>query len=278
MIFEGNSGEYFDIQQVKSNDYNPLTAQRNETLKIIWFKSDGAELIIDSQSYIFNKNEIIFLTQFHQVSIVSDFEAEILRFNRPFYCVIDHDSEVSCKGVLFYGSSEIPRIKMEKQELEVLETVWKLSVFEFEMQDSLQMEMLQMMLKRILILCTRVYKKCCIGEHVDTQQHDLIREFNYLVEKHFKTKHAVSDYADLLYKSPKTISNSFKKLGSKSPLQFIHDRIMLEARRLLWYTEQDISEIAYDLGYSDIQSFSRFFKKNQLISPREYRNLREGKN
>ncbi len=62
-------------------------------------------------------------------------------------------------------------------------------------------------------------------------------------------------------KSPKTLSNVFKKMEAKSPLQFINDRLMLEARRLLRYADMSISEVGYEIGFADVQAFSRFLKK-----------------
>ena len=145
-------------------------------------------------------------------------------------------------------------------------------MFTIEMQskDNLQMEMLRMMLKRYLILCTRIYKE---QEQfpVDSQQSDLIREFNFLVEGHFRTKHTVAEYADLLNKSPKTLSNIFSKSGFKTPLQYIHERKMLEARRLLQHSERSIKEITFEVGFEDLQTFSRFFKKHEGVSPSEFR-------
>jgi AraC-like DNA-binding protein len=133
------------------------------------------------------------------------------------------------------------------------------------------MEMLQMMLKRYLILCTRLYKQQHHLLAIEASSMDIIREFNYLVENHFKTKHTVAEYADLLNKSPKTLSNLFAKLGSKSPLSFIQDRKMLEAKRMLRYSDKAVKEIAYELGYEDIQTFSRFFKNNEGLSPSEFK-------
>jgi len=46
---------------------------------------------------------------------------------------------------------------------------------------------------------------------------------------------------------------------------------MLEAKRLLHYSDTQIQEIAFKVGYSDIQSFSRFFKKQTGVSPSKYR-------
>ena len=128
-----------------------------------------------------------------------------------------------------------------------------------------------MMLKRILILCTRIYKSQINYSEVDNDQVDLLRNYNFLVEKHFKELHQVSDYANLLNKSPKTISNVFKKVSDKSPLEIIKNRILIEARRLLSNHENTISDVAYALGYNDVQSFSRFFKGIEKISPKAYR-------
>ncbi|GLR18989.1 AraC family transcriptional regulator [Portibacter lacus] len=274
MVYTGRTGEYFELRNInRENDYH-LKEIKPDTLRMLWFTSPNSILIIDGIPYEFKENEIVFLTQFHNVEYGNVDAVKMLRFNRPFYCILDHDSEVGCKGVLYYGAAKLPIIQVSGVELEILNTVWKMSILEFEMKDNLQQEMLQMMLKRILILCTRIYMKQYEDDLLSSKQHDLIRDFNFLVETNFKTKHAVADYATLLHKSPKTISNVFKKNGEKSPLKFIQERIMLEARRLIFYTEKQISEIAYELGFSDIQSFSRFFKKHEDISPSEFREKR----
>jgi|TARA_B110000971_G_C19731200_1_gene373136 AraC-like DNA-binding protein len=142
---------------------------------------------------------------------------------------------------------------------------------EMESVDELQLEMLQMLLKRLLILLTRLYKMQDDFSEANPNQMEQVREFNYLIEKHFKTKHSVAEYAELMFKSPKTLSNLFSKLGAKTPIQYIQDRIMLEARRLLTYTDKSIKEVAYEIGYEDIPTFSRFFKKKEGLSPTDFK-------
>ena len=271
MKFIGKQNEYFEIQEINDTNCYHLEETEKNVLRLLWFTSDGNKLIIDSEKYTFDKNQIVCLTQFHNVKFEYVNTVNLLRFNRQFYCVVDHDSEVGCKGILYYGAAKIPKLTMDGIHLEVLQTAWKMAILEFEMRDSLTQETLQTTLKRILILCTRVYKLQNKNQQLSNEQDNLVRDFNYLVEKNFKTKHSVAEYADLLYKSPKTISNTFKKLGEKSPLQFIQERITLEARRLLFYTDKDVSEIAYDLGFQDVQTFSRFFKKQEGSSPTNFR-------
>jgi len=270
MKFFGNAGEYLQFETIDTKSCNTLNESEESQLTALWFLGENNELVIDSKSHLFNKNEIVFLTEFHNVEPIHFEAIRLLRFSRSFYCILDHDTEVGCKGVLFFGASQLPIIKIPAAELEKYELLWKMFRIEMESNDSLQIEMLQMMLKRYLILSTRIYKtqKKYPTEKKDA---DIIREFNFLVEQHFKTKRKVKEYADLLYKSPKTLANLFAKMGTKTPLQFIQHRVMLEAKKLLTYSNLPIKEIAYEVGFEDIQSFSRFFKNHEGHSPSEYK-------
>lgn len=270
MKITGSINDFIELKELGVPDCGIFDTPEASSLTVIWFKEDNNQFVIDGKPYTFNKNQIVFLTEFHQVKVVRKEVSKFLRFNRSFYCIVDHEEEVSCRGLLFYGASNVPTVSIPEAELEHFELVWKMFTIEMASKDNLQMEMLRMMLKRYLILCTRIYKQ---QEQFpgDDQHSDLIRDFNFLVEGHFKTKHTVVEYADLLNKSPKTLSNIFSKSGFKTPLQYIHNRKMLEARRLLQHSEESIKGIAFEIGFEDIQTFSRFFKKNEGISPSEYR-------
>ncbi|PCI33250.1 MAG: AraC family transcriptional regulator [Flavobacteriaceae bacterium] len=270
MKFIGNSNEYLRFETLEQTDYSVFKEIKEESLTVLWFQENDNEFVIDGKIYTFHKNQIIFLTEFHKVTANHFNSTRFLRFNRTFYCVIDHDAEVGCKGLLFYGASQLPIINISKKVLLQFETLWVMFKIEMQSKDNLQIGMLQMMLKRYLILCTRLFKiqDKYPEEKIET---DIIRDFNFLVEQHFKTKHTVTEYADLLNKSPKTLSNLFSKIGSKTPLQYIQERKMLAARRSLRYTNMQIQEIAYEIGYDDLQTFSRFFKNQEGVSPTVYK-------
>lgn len=271
MRYSGSTNEFLELVSVEAPNCSVLKESLKDSLTILWFETDHNVLNIDGVEHTFQKNQIVCLTEFHKVEAVSVHHLRLLRFNRPFYCIVDHDNEVGCKGILFFGASQLPVVTIPAEELEKFQTVWKMFLLEMQSVDDLQFEMLQTMLKRYLILVTRLYKQQCPNRSFDENTQDIVRELNYLVEQHYRTKHTVSDYAEMLHKSPKTISNIFSKLSVKTPLQFIQDRKMLEARRLLHYTDKPVKEIAYELGYEDIQAFSRFFKVQEHVSPTEYR-------
>ena len=103
-----------------------------------------------------------------------------------------------------------------------------------------------------------------------------VRRFYVLVEQHFKEKKQVQDYADMLCKSPKTLSHLLSLYNLPSPLKVIHQRVEAEAKRLLLYSEMTAKEIAHLLGFEDQASFSRFFKKVSGESITQYkRQLKE---
>ena len=275
MHLKGPTDEYFELRVLDDNDCEVIKEPIESSLSILWFQDDQSELKIDGKSKRFYKNEILFLTEFHKIEINRIGVIQFIRFNRSFFCIINHDSEIGCKGVLFFGSSNMPVIKIPKSDLRKFESFWKMFLLESEEQDSFQIEMIHTMLKRYVILCTRIYKDQ--NNLIHEEETSLIREFNFLVEQHFRDKHKVADYASLLNRSPKTLSNIFQKHSSKSPLQFIQNRKILESKRLLGYSDFQVQEIGYQIGYDDIQSFSRFFKKQTGHSPISYRMNVSGK-
>lgn len=274
MQYIGKTNEFLRLTNIKIGTTEILKQRVENGLSIYWNRNQTAVLEIDAQEYQIEPNQLVFITEYHRVEAKQIDEIRFIQFNRPFYCIIDHDSEVGCKGILFFGSSRVPIVTIPEDELEKFEILWRMFCIEMESKDDLQLEMLQTMLKRLLILCTRVYKEQQQMLDTDPSQVDIVREYNFLVEHHFRQKHNVADYADLLNKSAKTLSNLFLQLRQKTPLQIIQDRILLEARRLLYYTDKPIKEIAYEIGFEDIQTFSRFFKNKENISPKDYREQR----
>jgi len=271
MIYKSNNSEFLQLECINSTNCFHLKETIDDGLTLVWFEDDTTVLNIDNADYAFKANQVVCFTEFHKVAVKHIGKARLIKFNRQFYCIVDHDIEVGCKGILFFGATTLPVIDIPADEYEKFIALWKVFNNEMESKDELQLSMLQMLLKRFLILCTRLYKRQ--QPQADVTTIDVVREFNYLVEKHYKTKHTVAEYAGLLNKSPKTVANIFTKWGSKTPLQYIQDRKMLEAKRLLVYTDKPVKEIADELGFIDIQTFSRFFKRQQQLSPTDYKEL-----
>ena len=238
-----------------------------ELYKILWCKEAGVTINIDGYDVVLKINQVVFCTPLNVVSLSQQEGLLAIVFNREFYCIQNHDTEVSCNGFLFFGSSQPPIITLCEKDQKGFESMFYLFQEEFETKDNIQEEMLRVMLKGLLITSSRLIKKTLPNPKMPKTQLDLIRKYHVLVEQHFKEKHKVVDYADLLFKSPKTLSNLFKKIGNKSPLKIINERIVLEAKRLLLFSDKSAEEIGYDLGYTEAAHFSKFFKRQVGTPP-----------
>lgn len=277
MNFQGINNESIELNIIDNKTSITFNNHASSSLQFVWLKGKNIETIYENAKQPLEDNTILCLTSFDKLDIINLESARVIKFNREFYCVKEHDKEVSCKGLLFYGSNQLPYFKIPETELDKFDTLWKMFQIEMKSKDGLQLEMLQMMLKRFIILSTRIYKSQMNFSKLKVSEVDLVREFHFLVEQHFKTKHSVKEYALLLYKSSKTIGNIFSQVSDKSPLQIIHERIHLEAKRMLRYTDKSIKEIAFELGFEDLQTFSRFFKRIEKLSPTAFKNMPLGK-
>ncbi|MEM6737037.1 MAG: helix-turn-helix domain-containing protein [Bacteroidota bacterium] len=258
----------YDEKQFNGSSFD----KDKDLLTIVWNIGETQNVLVDDGDFFLKKHQIVVFNTNQSFSFQHPENIVAWRFNRDFYCIIDHDYEVSCVGILFFGNREVPQIQLDTRDQKKLELLFNVFVDEFEeAEDNLKTEMLRVVLKRLIVKLTRTYKKQVQFSDFGEGEIEIIRQFNLMVEQNFKQYHQVQDYADLMHKSSKTISNLFTKRSNQSPLEVIHKRILLEAKRLLIYTDKTAKEIAHELGFSDIPNFSRFFKKNTGFSPSQYR-------
>lgn len=260
-----------DAVQTKAQQGAQYT--RGALYTLVFNTGSDTELELDGIRYVFPSGAFVPI-MFSQRFRFLDAQGLVMwQFNREFYCIVNHDHEVGCAGFLFYGSWG-PMILLAPPAMQrkcaLLVEVFK---EEFDNNDTIQGGMLRMLLVRLIILLTRLAKEQMLQQHA--QQHEekfqLLRQYNLLVELHYKQEHEVSFYAAKLFKSPKTLANAFARFGTGTPSQILHNRLLVEAKRCLQYGASSIKEIAFALGFEDAGHFSRFFKNLAGLSPSDYR-------
>jgi AraC family transcriptional activator of pobA len=97
----------------------------------------------------------------------------------------------------------------------------------------------------------------------------LLFDFYQLLEINYRNNRGVPFYIDKLVTTEKKLSSIIKKHTGLSPLQVIHNRILLEAKRLLLFEKITHKEISYQLGFDSPPSFSAFIKSKTGYSPSE---------
>lgn len=247
------------------------TGRKQRLLTVAWNTGPDQLIVIDGLEYVFPTGSVLPLVVHQTFRFGQADNVVAWQFDREFYCIIDHDREVSCSGLLFYGRPEPMFLQLTDDERAKLTALLLVFEDEFATRDTIQGEMLRMLLKRLIIKLTRLVKAQYVEQTLSDSSLELIRQYRMLVEQHYRQEHQVAYYADRLNKSPKTLTNVFARHGQDSPLQIIHDRIGLEARRLLSFTDKSAKEIAYELGFDEVSNFSRFFKNLFAVPPAEFR-------
>lgn len=238
---------------------------------IVWNRGAQLTVVIDGEEHELKTNTVLPLMFDQTFSIENANDVVAWQFNREFYCIIDHDAEVSCVGFLF-GAGDKVFIEINDLVRTKFESLFHLFTTEFQTKDTIQKEMLLVLLKRLIIDITRLARSTYVPDpRMQGEKLDIFRQFNLLVEANFRNEHSVNFYAQQLNKSPKTLSNLFPQYNQKTPLQIIQARIITEARRLLSYTDKPVKEITYELGFEDPAYFSNFFKRYTSLSPADFR-------
>ncbi|MBE9603501.1 helix-turn-helix domain-containing protein [Acetobacteraceae bacterium H6797] len=101
----------------------------------------------------------------------------------------------------------------------------------------------------------------------DAGQIAMVEGFRALIEAEFRAHLPLADYARRLGTSTARLTRACRQVTGLSPLDLVHERLMLEAKRLLTYTSMSVSEISYGLGFSDAAYFSRFFARRAGVPP-----------
>jgi AraC-like DNA-binding protein len=109
------------------------------------------------------------------------------------------------------------------------------------------------------------------GASSESRAVQLTRKFRILVRKEFKTLKSPSAYAGLFNISPGYLTEVIREVTGKSAQHWIHQEVLIEAKRLLSFTQLSVKEIACELGYSDHAYFSRLFSKVEGCPPTEFR-------
>jgi AraC family transcriptional activator of pobA len=120
------------------------------------------------------------------------------------------------------------------------------------------------------------------GQHTERRDGDdaaaleLFRRFSAVLERDFTAHHDAGWYADALAMPPAALSHALSQVVGKSTKELITDRVMVEAARLLRFTDRTVGEIAWQTGFSDPLYFSRAFKRHNGQPPTVFRDQTRG--
>jgi len=260
--------EIYDVSEGKTD-----VPHRHDYYTVVWVIEAEGLHHIDFIDYKLDTNQVYFIhpEQVHAISLNKRPRGIVLTFTSDFLIESGIDEKFVLDLKLFESCTNNPPIEIGAAIGNRLNLIVEQLNYEIKKLDSYNYAAIGSLLKLFLIECYRSSdeeknrKKLRLAGSID-----LVSRFKSLVESNFKKMQKVKDYAAMLVVTPNYLNEVISQATGKSAKEYIQDRIILEAKRLIVFSELNLKQIAFELGYEDYAYFSRVFKNHQKITFSRY--------
>lgn len=252
----------------------PTDAPHRHTYYEILFIEEGQGFHeIDFHSYNVHGSGLHFLTpgQVHLLNFSTSCQGFIVAFSEDFYTFFNPESPGLSQFSFFQPGRKQPIISLSETERHYFH-----NIMENMVSDHLNGETDQTMIGKYLGLLIQkcgylAQRELHAADSTSNPVPELVGRFQEMVEKNFREMHEVQQYALKLKVSPDYLSKIVKKYLGTPSQEYILDKLLLEAKRLLVFTNLSSKEIAYHIHMEDPSYFGRIFKRKTGLTPNEYR-------
>ena len=254
-----NAGSGYDIFQPHRHNY----------YEIFFFSTGGGTHTIDFNEVPIESHSVHFISpgQVHLMKRSPESKGHIILFSREFYHCQGNSGNDLFAFPFLHNNTLIPVLQLDADSFQTF-SLFLLQIR--EEQDNHNSEVLRAYLELILRKCKSLFTDATPQVHSKDQE--LFTRFRLLVENEYRTNRQPSSYASALFITEKKLNQVCKSETGLSVGDFIRDRVLLEAKRLLHNADYTVKEIGYFLGFEDPSYFNRFFKTNTGLTAVEFRN------
>lgn len=268
-----NSGFTISLLEKSYVSYDATQPHRHNYFEVLFFNDKGGFHEIDFTNYGIDKYSLHFVLpgQVHLLRRSNNVTGYVISFSYDFLFESISRPLLEETGLLTQ-LEESPVLNLNKTVLlkksqDLLNELY----FEFTNVNSDKLIAISFLFASFLVTVKRI--KDLPGKLTERikQLTEISKKFKSLVEANYKEHKTVSDYASLLNISSGHLNDTCKKDFGKPASQLVYERLVLEAKRLLYHSPDSIKEIAADLNFQDASYFSRFFKGHTQLTPDEFR-------
>jgi AraC-like DNA-binding protein len=267
----------FDIYDLsvyqKKNVEHSSKPHTHSFYQIIWFKNNTGKHFIDFKSYDIKKDRLFFVAknQVHYFENRADYEGYLIHFNESF--ILNNETDINFfLAYHIFNNTSNPYFQVSKDiENQIFSYFSQIDHESSKVEEFGNNAILSHLLKSLLLIIEREKRRNIEIDQKKPNQNKTYLIFRNLLENNFHKNWAVSDYANELSISTKSLNAVIKSELGITVSQTITDRVILEAKRKLTHSNVYINQIGYDLGFKDPYYFIKYFKKHVKCSPTEFR-------
>lgn len=249
-----------------------MTTQAYYVIAIV---HQDVEVAVEGKRYSVDGGSLLFLSPYKRVELLDETAAadvHVFVFSNIFYELSDRDSFV-LNSSLFYGdenvsitSSRYTLADIEKYFIEALDECKPKS-------KDLYIYLAHNCIERLILEGLHFSQEyLTTTKNVNLSDIAMVNRFRVLLQKYFKREREVSFYADKLGVTPQALTLITNKVLNKGAKECIIEKIVAESVRMLKYSTKNISEIVYEMNFSDKGNFSSFIRKHTGYTPSDMRN------
>lgn len=271
-IKEPDFSESFNIRDVRTllagNDMVQELHRHNFFFVLVLEKGAG-EHIIDFVVHAVDDYTVFFMRpgQVHQLTLKSESRGYLLRFNADFYSPVEGPAALVFRKVSHKNYCKLDTNRFKKV-FSILTAVFQ----EYNEKQERYKEVIKANLEILFIELTRQSRyPGNLQQHNNPYAQERLEALLALLQANITTMKQVSQYAGMLHLTAYQLNSITKETLGKTCSELINEQLILEAKRQLLATSNQVNQIAYYLGYEDVSYFIRFFKKHTGYSPEVFR-------
>ena len=247
-----------------------LVPHRKDYYFMAFVKNGNSRHWIDMTPYDLKPNTFYFTVpnQVHMKEKIAPLTGISLSFSNDF---LASDNDGSLRGLpIIQNPYNGHELSLNALDLQFAEDILEKILTEYAAKNVWQHTMLLSYMKILLVYLSRSYMEQ-FKEQGPSANRILLKKYLAKIETSYTEAHEVAAYAEMLNISAGHLSEVIKEQSGKPAIAHIHERMILEAKRLLFHTDHAIKEIAFHLGFEDASYFNRFFKRLTGHTPVHYR-------
>lgn len=262
---------YLEIDDKNTSALAPELPLSKDYYQVIWLRKGTLLLEIDFLEYELKHNTLIFIApcQITKVKKSLDISAQLLKFTPEFFLSPLYNHHKLMRFPFFCPIDSSPLLKMNSLNTSKLEENMKSIVEEYQLGSQKSNELLSLYTYAFLINTQKLFRVEPRGR--SSKHMDLVLDFKQLVDKNYRDVKLINKYADLLAVSPKYLNEACKTVLNSKANEVLSSRVILEAKRLLAYSNMGVSDVAWYLNFNDLSYFAKYFRKLSGQSPSHFK-------
>lgn len=249
------------------------TPHRTGFYHILWFQKGSPTHLVDFNPVKIKAGTMLFLNKdiVHRFDPNGNFDGKAILFTDSFFCKTQADTKFLRSSILFNDLFSVCQLQTQKTSTLFTEFFQQMETELAYHKDTYQSDILQNHLHNLLLHSERERRKQNFTGAKKGADLDYLILFKDLLDNQYHKQKLVSHYAEQIRVTEKRLNQATSKILDKSPKQMIDERIMLEAKRLLVYTNESVKEIGFELGFDEPTNFIKYFRKHHHSTPVEFR-------